>query len=338
MTAVSAATDLTVCVVVKDRKDLMRACLDALLSQTVAPAGLVVVDNGSSDGTYEMLLDAADRAPLSMLVIQDAGSLGHIRNLAVRHAATRLVAFTDSDCVPHPDWVERTAKAWGGSDDDRLACIQGRTIPQADAARTSWDATQDLQEFTRLFEACNISYLRDALLATPGFDEEVGFFGEDTAAGWHVLRTGKTATFAADAVVEHVVTPVGLRWHLRRAGRYGNFCALVRLFPEMRDDLLWHRWFLRRRNAMAWLALLGALAAGVGVLGLASTHGAVSLLAWAVLAVAGIVSMLPWLRMVTPRGVSPKQGVAAVAGVAAFDLLVILSLAIGSVRHRTLVL
>lgn len=316
---------------------MMGDCLDGLATQTAVPARLIVIDNGSTDGTFEMLQARADQLPFPTTVFQDRGSLGHIRNLAAQTASTDIVAFTDSDCVPRSDWVEQLVRAWSESQDDRLAAIQGRTVADPATPRTPWDATQDLGEFTRLFEACNISYLREPLVGSPGFDESVGFFGEDTAAGWHLLRRGWHATFAPDAIVEHAVTPVGLRWHLRRAARYGNFCVLIKTFPEMRAQLLWHRYFLRRRNAEAWLALTGVLlsfTSRVTAVIVGGTSGA--LIGAGVLVGAGMT--VPWVQRMRPRGVSFGAIIRGLGGRAAFDLLVITSLAVGSVRHRTLVL
>ena len=245
-------TTVTVCVVVKDRRELMRRCLDAVLAQQ--PDEVVVVDNGSRDGTWEMLQEAAAATP-GLRLAQDEGSLGHIRNLAARTASSDVVAFTDSDCRPRPGWLEAGRAALV----DGVGVVQGRTLPER-TPTARWSATQDITAFSQLFEACNVFYRRDALLAAGGFDEAVGFFGEDTAAGWAVERAGWQSAWAPEAVVEHVVTEPGLAWHLRRARGYSNWPALLRAFPEKRD-LLWHGWFLRRRSAEADAALLGLGAA-----------------------------------------------------------------------------
>lgn len=303
---------VSVCVVVKDRRELMLRCLEAVLAQEPAPCEVVVVDNGSTDGTLEALQDRASRDP-RVVVVSDPRSLGAARNTAARTARGELVAFTDSDCAPHPGWLAAATAAMT----DGVGVVQGRTVP-AVPPTARWSATQDISAPTGLFEACNIVYRRDALLAAGGFDEQVGFFGEDTAAGWAVQRAGWRDAWAPDAVVEHVVTTPGFRWHLRRARGYANWPSLLAAFPEKRT-LLWHGIFLRRRSAEADAALLGL------VLALAARRPAL------------LLAAAPFGWRHRPRGLSRGALVDAGSG-AAFDVAVSAALVRGSVASRTPVL
>jgi glycosyltransferase involved in cell wall biosynthesis len=290
----------SVCVVVKDRRELMQKCLEAVLREE--PDEVVVIDNGSTDGTWEDLQAAAARHP-HLVIEQDRGSVGRIRNRAAEVATGDVVAFTDSDCEPRPGWLAAGVAQLS----EGVGVVQGRTVP-ATPVTVPWSVTQDLSAFTHLYEACNIFYRRTALLEAGGFNEAIGFFGEDTAAGWNVERAGWTSAWAPDAVVAHVVTTPGYGWHLRRAWFYSNWPALIRAYPEKRA-LLWKRWFLRRRSAEADLLLLGVVTAGV----LTSP--------WPLVAAAPFV----WRHRRSP-------------GKALFDLTVSVALLRGSVRHRTVVL
>lgn len=301
---------VSVCVVVKDRRALMLRCLEAVLAEQ--PDQVVVVDNGSTDGTWEALLGQAALHP-TLTVEQDRGSVGHIRNRAVELAVGDIVAFTDSDCRPRPGWLAAGLAAL----DPGVGVVQGRTVPEVEPS-VRWSVTQDIAAPSGLFEACNIFYLRAALLAAGGFDPSVGFFGEDTAAGWAVLRAGWRDAWAPDAVVEHVVTTPGFGWHLRRARGYANWPALLKAFPEQRD-LLWHRLFLRPASAETEALLLA-------VVGALTTRRPALLLLGAPFA---------WRHRM--RGVS--RGAALDAGSAAlFDLAVSVALLRGSAKHRSVVL
>jgi GT2 family glycosyltransferase len=184
--------------------------------------------------------------------------------------------------------------------DASLATVQGRTLPDPGAERGRWDATQEITAFTHRYEACNLFYRRDALLSAGGFDEDIGFFGEDTMAGWAVRRLGGGEKFAGDAVVHHAVTHPGLRWHLRRCLRYGNWNTVVRRYPEVRE-LLWHRYFLRRASAETLL-------------------------------------VLPMLWRHRPYTWRRRDALADAAGGVLFDLTIEVALLWGSIRERTLVL
>jgi cellulose synthase/poly-beta-1,6-N-acetylglucosamine synthase-like glycosyltransferase len=311
---VTTPVEVTVAVVVKDRRELMARCLDAIFALDHGSFEVVVVDNGSSDGTYELMLDRESEAPVPMRVVQDHGSLGSIRNRAVREARGAIVAFTDSDCVPRPSWLTVGAAPFA---DDQVGVVQGMTVPDPAAALGRLAVTQDLRELTGRYEACNIFYRRQAILDTGGFDETVGFFGEDTVAGWRVIGAGWRAAFAGDAVVEHVVTQPGLGWHLRRGLRYGNWNALVRRLPQLRRELLWHRYFLRPRSAAFTAAVAGVL--------LARWRRPLVLLA------------LPYLSIRRPRSLD-RADLRDAADGALFDAAVFVGLATGSVRHRAVVL
>lgn len=303
---------VSVCVVVKDRRDPMLRCLDAVLAQTPPPDEVVVVDNGSTDGTYEALLARAAAEP-RLVVTTDHGTLGAARNTAARTAAGTLVAFTDSDCRPRPGWLAAGRRAMT----DGVGVVQGRTVPEVVPSRR-WSATQDIGAPTGLFEACNVLYRRTALLAAGGFDERVGFFGEDTAAGWAVQRAGWREAWAPEAVVEHAVTTPGFGWHLRRTRGYANWPALLARFPEKRD-MLWHRFFLRPRSAEADAALLGAVCAVL------LRHPA------------PLLAAAPFCRRHRPRGLS-RLALLDAGSSAAYDLAISLALLRGSAAARTPVL
>jgi cellulose synthase/poly-beta-1,6-N-acetylglucosamine synthase-like glycosyltransferase len=310
-----AAPAVTVAIAVKDRRALIERCLDAVVTQTV-PGGLevIVVDNGSTDGTYEHLLARAEGSPVPLRVLRDDGPLGRVRNVAVDAADAPIVAFTDSDCVPAPGWLAALVAPLA---DPPVGVVQGRTEPEQTQPHGRWSATQRLTELTGRYETCNIAYRTEALRAAGGFDESVGFFGEDTAAGWAVRRAGWRPAFAPEALVHHAVTHPGLAWHLRRARGYRNWNALVRRFPELRDELLWRRWFLRPSSAAFTAAAAGLLLAPWrrGLLALALPYA--------------------WLRR--PRG-RYRSDLVDVAGAIAFDGAVFAGLLEGSLRERTLVL
>ncbi|HVT66064.1 MAG TPA: glycosyltransferase [Mycobacteriales bacterium] len=246
---------VTVAVVVKNRRDWMARCLDAILAQTgvTVDVDILVVDNGSTDGTYEFLLERAQDAP-DLRVVQDLGSLGHIRNVALHEAQGRVVAFTDSDCVPEPTWLAAGLRELT----EGVGVVQGRTVPIRPVG--SWEATISVTSFSHRYETCNIFYDREALLSVGGFGAAMPQIGEDMVAGWRVREAGWQTVFAEAAVVAHEVTYPTIRWWLRRAWRYECWPQLIKEFPAARDVLLYRRYFLNRRQVMAIAAVLGAVA------------------------------------------------------------------------------
>jgi GT2 family glycosyltransferase len=162
-----------------------------------------------------------------------------------------------------------------------------------------------------------VLFRREAFIASAGFDEEVGHFWEDTAAGYAVLRVGWREAWAPDALVHHDVTYPGLPWHLRRAQRHRNLAAVLRKCPELRDELLWRRYFLRPRNAKVAAAALGA------ALSVADRR-------WLAL-------LVPYLLERGPNALT-RDELGGFADRALFDTAVVVGVVRGAVRHRCLVI
>jgi glycosyltransferase involved in cell wall biosynthesis len=303
---------ITVAVVVKDRKDWMARCLEAIDEQIGPEFDIVVVDNGSGDGTYEMLLDHRGRTRHALTVVQDNGSLGHIRNVALREARGDVVAFTDSDCVPRPGWL--AAGVAGFAED--VAAVQGQTVPMR--VPHAWEATIQIEAFNHRYETCNIFYDRAALLEVGGFGATMPQLGEDMVAGWRLRSAGRTAGWAADAVVEHEVTLPGIRWWIGRGLRYYCWPRLVREFPDVRT-YLYGRYFLNARHVLISAAVAGVIAAA------------------AIPSAYPLVAVVPWLWRWRPRAIS-RSGLRNSCYGLLFDVAAFVGLLRGSLTTGRLVL
>ena len=303
-------TDVTVVVPVKDRREQMLACLDALLAQDHSSFEVLVLDNGSHDGTPDACRARAAASDVPVRIETVPGTLGQVRNRGARLARSRYIAYTDSDCVPAPGWLRAGTRAL--DDDPRLGVVCGRTRPQ-EPIRGLWPKTVRVEELTWRFEACNALYRRDALLSAGGFDEVVGDGWEDTAAGFAVVSEGWGAAYVPEALVHHDVTYPGYWWHLRREQRQRNLGWVVGRHPAIRRRLLWGGVFLNRHQGLLYIAA-GALLAG-------RRHPDARLLAAPYL-VEVLTSVKPWR---IPHRVL-------------WDVAVAVGVARGALRHRRLVL
>ena len=104
----------------RDHKDLLRGCLEALKAQTLPPDEIVVVDNGSADGTGEML--ARGFAGRVRCVREERRGVHHARNRGAAEARGELLFFTDDDALPSPGWVRALAACF---EDARVKCAGG---------------------------------------------------------------------------------------------------------------------------------------------------------------------------------------------------------------------
>lgn len=269
MGATSSLTAARVAVVipVRDRAVLLDRCLAALVPQLGDDHEVVVVDDGSVDGSADVARRWSHGARIRVL---DSGGRGAVaaRQLGVASTSADVIAFTDSDCVPSPGWLHAGVAAIDAGHD----LVQGRTTPVRPCGmleRSIW-----VTSLNGLYDTCNLFLRRTAYDAAGGFDDRAGGrlgfrpgrlrglgFGEDTLLGWRIRRSGGREAFAPDAHVGHHVFELDARDTLRRSWQAGGFPGLVREVPEMRSSLLTHGVFLGTTRRVP-LLLAFALAAG----------------------------------------------------------------------------
>jgi glycosyltransferase involved in cell wall biosynthesis len=249
---------VSVIVPVRNRRALLRRLLDSLSAQTLSQFEVVVVDNGSSDGSGDEAADAAAAGLAVKVVPGPGGSSGAARDVGVQSARAAYLAFTDSDCVVAPDWLEKGVAALDAGAD----LVQGSTRPTRDVRlleRSVWVTRED-----GLYATCNIFVRREAFQRAGGFEAGSGRlpfragsggwslgFGTDSLFGWRVRRGGRVL-FLSEAVVEHHVFEPDLRDAFSRAWMARGFPALVRAAPELRATLLHRRLFLGSARRL-WL-------------------------------------------------------------------------------------
>jgi GT2 family glycosyltransferase len=97
-------------VVTYNRRELLAGCIEALLAQTVAPEEVVVIDNGSTDGTRELLAERGllERVRYVRLEENSGSSGGFAAGVEeARGTAAGWVWLMDDDAEPAPDCLER---------------------------------------------------------------------------------------------------------------------------------------------------------------------------------------------------------------------------------------
>ncbi len=178
----------------------------SLAAQTLAPAEIVVVDGGSTDGTWEWLLAAQSQYPSLVPIRDESCSLKHSpgpiargRNVGIAAATSEIVACADAGCTYRPDWLARlTAPIIAGTAEYSLggSCIDP-------TAPTIWDIASapffgiklDPNEPTKSCTARSMAFRKELWQRVGGFPETV-FLGEDT------VFDGKVRKLVAPAFAE----------------------------------------------------------------------------------------------------------------------------------------
>lgn len=202
-------------------------CLESLAAQTMLPERIVLVDNGSTDGSLAACREfVASRPELAERTTIDATSenLGFAAgsNRGIAAADTELVALLNPDAFPEPRWLEALVAAAAAYPEcaafGSRQMLTGRP-GMLDGIGDRWHASglawrdghgrplrpADL-EAREIFSACAAAalYRRQAVIAIGGFDEDYFCYGEDVDLGFRLRLAGHAARSVPDAVVEHV--------------------------------------------------------------------------------------------------------------------------------------
>ena len=202
-----AGPRVAVVVPVFNAADMVAGLVDALAAQTVTDAEICFVDDGSTDGTGEALrtLIRGRRIPMRLVLQPRNGGPAAARNAGIAATSAPIIAFTDADCLPDPDWLERGLAAIR----DDATGIEGRTLPTETPGATTH---QMINTSGGLFMTCNMLYRRDALDAAGGFDERFKLaFLEDSDVAFAIMEAGGVIPFAPEVLVRHLVLERGTR-------------------------------------------------------------------------------------------------------------------------------
>ena len=314
----SSVPAISVVVPTYRRPEKIARMIAALEAQTLdrSQFEVVVVDNCSDDETPRVLADLAALSALDLRILRTPVNRGPAaaRNLGWRSSRAPLLAFTDDDCVPDPVWLEAGLDALRA--DPALGVVQGCTRP--DGPTTDWTVYREVLAPSPWFEACNVFYAKEAVEAVGGFEEAMGWGGEDTMLGWGVLAHGRGRGFADKAVVFHDNDSRGLMTFVRYGWLEGRLCTVARRYPEFRRAI-WRPWAVNPLNVAYAVAFVG------GLLGLARRRPG-----WLLL-------LVPYASMRRPAFDHPRFARFA-AERFVVDTAVFAGMKVGAVRERVFIL
>jgi glycosyltransferase involved in cell wall biosynthesis len=270
-----------------------------------------VCDDSRGEET-ERLLRSHPLAPASVRLEPGTGSASRQRNVAWRAGRAPVVVFTDDDCRPPPDWLERLVAA---IERRPGAVVQGAVRPDPVEEHLLYAAPHArsllVEPPTPWGQCANIAYPRAVLERLGGFDESFARAGEDADLLQRALEAGVEYVGATEALTYHAVAPYGLYRALRTLPRWSELARVVARHPALRRRLALRVFW---KPSHAWLL------AGVAVR----------------------PALLGWALSARPRyGGSPRgvlRAISELPGRAVVDLVEIAVLARGSLRERTLLL
>lgn len=190
---------IAVITTVRDGEHALPSLADALDAQSLRAFEWVVIDNASRDRTADVA-----RARGATVVTEPRPGRARARNRGVAATRAGLLAFTDADCRPRPDWLDHLA----------AQLERGEPLVAGGVVVTTTPTPNAIERFEKLWRfrddprrdwapTANLGMRREAFDAIGGFDAGYRHIGEDVdlclrarAAGFHLTR-------CPEAVVEH---------------------------------------------------------------------------------------------------------------------------------------
>jgi GT2 family glycosyltransferase len=250
---VTAAPVISVITTVRDGERSLPALFAALDGQTLGRARFeaVVIDNASRDRTAE-----AARAWGATVVAEPVPGRARARNRGVGVARAPLLAFTDADCRPRADWLERLVPALHDA-----PLVGGPVVVTTSAEPNAVERLEALWRFRQEDDVrdggwsatANLGMRREAFEAIRGFDAALPHIGEDVDLCLRAGEAGHPLAWCPDAVVEHPAE-TELRPLLRRAYEHAFSMDALHVRYGLAPDRSWRHprplvhgdWALRR--------------------------------------------------------------------------------------------
>jgi GT2 family glycosyltransferase len=223
-------------------RNLLPACLDALRAQTVRAAEIIVVDDGSTDGSAAYL-----QTQTAVRYLRNEANLGFAAsvNRGIAAASTPFVAVLNDDTIVAPRWIEALRAEMTPSDVGACASLmvyagQPELVQSAgisiDQAAIAWDRLAGAP-VSQAREACDVfgasggaALYRRAMLDKIGcYDERFFAYLEDADLAWRARNFGWRCRYAPDALVRHFVSATsgaGSPFKQRLIGRNKLWLAL----------------------------------------------------------------------------------------------------------------
>ena len=249
--------------------------LDCLMAQTY-PARHVeylLVDNNSSDGTFDLLKLALENSPIKIRALSETEiqSSYAARNTGIREGSGEIIAFTDADCRPQPQWLDELVQPFIN---DNIVIVAGEitALPANGLLERYADRQETLSQkhtlankFCAYGQTANLAIRRLAL-------EKAGLFrpylttGGDADLCWRILHLEiGNLEFAAEAIVQHrhrsTLKELESQW--RRYGRSNRYLHELHGIELMREITLNEyyyrlaRWLLKELPKNSLKAIFG---------------------------------------------------------------------------------
>lgn len=199
----SSGAGVSVVSTIRNEAATIRPFLRTLLSQSLTPDEIVLVDGGSSDGTAAIISEIAAHETTIRLIIADGVNIPTGRNIAIREARNEIIACTDAGCRLDAHWLGNIIAPLRARRD--IAVVGGVYLPEGTLFQRCVGAllapdVSRLNPSTFLPSSRSVAFKKSAWRAVGGYPEWLDM-AEDTYFDLALRKQGFTFSLARDAVV-----------------------------------------------------------------------------------------------------------------------------------------
>ena len=200
---------ISVIIPTKNRCDLLRESLDSVLAQTYSDWEVIVVDDGSDDGTIEMLESFSDERVRFMKRDRMLAGAPVCRNIGAENARGELLIFLDSDDLLLPHALSKRVQMMESHPDlDFVSYVGEMFVSSPGDVGKLWNIPTDRPDFDR-FLSLDVSWQTTGPIWRAGFFQQIGAWDESLACGQdselHLRALSYDPNYQYCAEVDHAI-------------------------------------------------------------------------------------------------------------------------------------
>ncbi len=190
---------VSVVIITRNEQVYIKDLLDSLVTQTVLPHEIIVVDAESDDNTQQIVRKYMRKYDFIKLYIEP-GTRGEGRNYGGLKATGDIIAFIDADCIANSFWIQELIEGMKEAD-----VVAGQSI------RLGYHAFSELQRVGIIhngvdvtYPSCNLAYSKKVFNKIDGFDPNFKE-AEEVDLNFRAVDAGYKLIYRPEAVVYHRV-------------------------------------------------------------------------------------------------------------------------------------
>jgi glycosyltransferase involved in cell wall biosynthesis len=207
---------ISVVIPIFNAENTLERCLNSIIEQSHKPYEIILVDNNSMDKSYSIAEKFKHSNQKTKIILSKEQKKGPsaARNKGINLARGDIVAFTDSDCIAHTDWLKNIIKEYNK---ENIAAVAGNIKgfkPEGNVQKflslftlRGYPERGEFRKFNIIsggFPTANFSAKLNVLRELKGFDENMKIYTEDFDLCARLYGSGYLIIYTPDALIYHI--------------------------------------------------------------------------------------------------------------------------------------